>query len=1227
MVLDPLLDVGPSAGSLPRPDRPDILDEIDPSTLPAPDRGLLGELLHNVELPGYAVRNLLQGNFQGAGANFLDFPLVPTGALQQASGLANFLSFGALPELSEFTRPGTDTPSTSDLLDNIGLRPPEGLAEFGVNLVGDTLTNPLSYIGIGTAPAGVKVGGAIARQSANAVRAASVAKRAAAGDDLIRILGQAGTAAGQPAREAARKAVSAAIQSGLTQTGRKALRSGQLALDDLAEQVLTRIDDIDDLAAVGAEDFTRIADEVIDAADSAGTLFGRGGLRLEVPIPFTDIPLSGTLPGTRGVNMDPLSGFGRLLGFGSRRVFEAAEYGLDTVSGAFKDPSIKALADGTRSGIQFVRDRGRRVLEGLRDSAGSALLDPIERTQIDAIQNTSSNAVRAGMEEVAGIVSGLSDGQRKLVTQAIQGVTEAGGDAAGLRPIIDDEAITTFSTLAQDMERATARLQALGVEGDELAALSAAVERTLRLGRTQFKNAVDRGAFRNADIIIPKGGTPDQSIDAAFLVNQFKDELALRGEDVSDFDALIEEVDELRRMLDDPFSDDPASMGAAALGELTDRAVEMQRRLDGLDERAVKQVFNTDRFKKWLSRSGEFADRAGPAYERAKLGSFEGFAPALYAQRLVANAPLEDNIALLSGRPSSLLQRSMRTPLQLAEGLNESNRTLDWDIANSLLKRTEEQSQLLRMGQVGRLLMGDEFVAADATMRKSLNQILDMMVDESRRDGPFSAYLRNTAKNPGQRDMFTQVLANANRIFKGPAVYGFILPRVSGAVRNANGGFWQTLSTADRTLLQRPPREWIETLTGAMADGVRRVWKDAPVRSRMSKMLAVTDEMWSRFGGNLDNINPDAMRGIYREMAKNNKRLRGLKDDDINALALAFQNGIFSDYISADEIMNRLSLELTPGTLAKWTRSSIDVPQAVFQGVESRMRLGAFLHGMENGLDPLRAGQVVADTFLDYRRLGGNVERTLRDIIPFYAFASRNLVQQARLLSSDPALAVAVGQVFGQEDSDTVLPPYLARQVTIPLGIDGANGDPLVITGTGLPIEALDSLPNIFASDPGREIRRGLISQAQPLLRTGFGFISGEDPFFGSEFGSFSRTPTRIPETLLGEGFGQAANVVAGTGLIQPLRSNEALLGQLGRGVSGEPEQLLRAFTGISVDEVDQDRALVRRIDELLESDPDVFEGRFFGGGSPESQELLRLRGLAQEQIARERRAAQAMAQ
>lgn len=133
--------------------------------------GLFGSVLDWISTPGYAVRNILKGNFAGALKNAVD----NTGDILDAVLPGDWIPHLSGPE---------DRPQTSDVQEAWGATPLEpGFGKFAMNLVGDTLTDPWTYIP-GANIAGI--GGRLAKGVEAGVQAADkivpgVAKKAQTG--------------------------------------------------------------------------------------------------------------------------------------------------------------------------------------------------------------------------------------------------------------------------------------------------------------------------------------------------------------------------------------------------------------------------------------------------------------------------------------------------------------------------------------------------------------------------------------------------------------------------------------------------------------------------------------------------------------------------------------------------------------------------------------------------------------------------------------------------------------------------------------------------------------------------------------------------------------------------------------------------------------------------------------------------------------------------------------
>lgn len=122
------------------------------------DPGLLSSVLGWLAKPGYAVRNVLKGNFAGAARNVGDI---------LGDAVDSVLPGDWIPEFSS----EADKPHTSDLVGGMD----DGIAKTATNFIGDTLTDPLTYVpGLDLFTVGKRAAGALGA-GVNAAKAVSPA--------------------------------------------------------------------------------------------------------------------------------------------------------------------------------------------------------------------------------------------------------------------------------------------------------------------------------------------------------------------------------------------------------------------------------------------------------------------------------------------------------------------------------------------------------------------------------------------------------------------------------------------------------------------------------------------------------------------------------------------------------------------------------------------------------------------------------------------------------------------------------------------------------------------------------------------------------------------------------------------------------------------------------------------------------------------------------------------
>jgi hypothetical protein len=204
----------------------------------------------------------------------------------------------------------------------------------------------------------------------------------------------------------------------------------------------------------------------------------------------------------------------------------------------------------------------------------------------------------------------------------------------------------------------------------------------------------------------------------------------------------------------------------------------------------------------------------------------------------------------------------------------------------------------------------------------------------------------------------------------------------------------------------------------------------------------------------------------------------------------------------------------------------------------------------------------------------------------------------------------AGAQALYAQGQDEVLPPHLQDNPHIPLGRDEA-GNPKYLTSLGLPFEVLGTIPNP-SDDPldfARQVRQNVVGSMNPALKTAASAVFGIDPYFGSTFGSYDKAPQALQALGVPErsDWGRAYNLLAGTGLIQPLASPVQYISGALDPRRSAVEAAANALTGVRVQTVDEDRALQQSIEAKLKADPSIarYETLYAYSPDPEQQQLL----------------------
>ncbi len=941
-------------------------------------------------------------------------------------------------------------------------------------------------------------------------------------------------------------------------------------------------------------------------------------------------PVLGAIAGV-GVDvvLDPLTwtGLGPLI--------KGAKYG-----GRALEQVARQVPRGAEA-VDAIKDTATVAGEGVRSVFGARRITPEHEALINAGRAVGANTTAAQVNSLKEILPLLPPADRKLAFQVINNYTR---DAAGQAvPILKD----SIPMAASVGDIARTGLRGIEEAGQQVSPLLAqdALHMVKKVGKT--RGGIDpmdadvgiKGVATKPDSVtdalnqVHAGGTTSANVFADLLHPRWADNAAVKTLDIAypfkpTEARFASGVDLANKAVMGVAAPTPAVMrGSKALGPVA-KAPRPEAPpslsvdyLSGTPAKVAKEVVDTsgraafDTVEGHLSRFGQRLDAlkmAGPQRE-SMMGFFKQWLPHVQAQYRDAvekgafsrgpgidiqrempadyvmrkfTGMLDESGDAVSAGANAGKERVLRTGEKLIDFLTDPKNakvTLEEDIAKAGLLRGEQQGRMVQSAHIGKGLIertadaartkqvagqalstGEE--AAIASRYKAFNEdgvgasvksILDEMHASGFREDANA--LRDAVFGIAPRGAITDLLAKTNRVFKGAAVYGYVIPKFGSIVRNKVGGIWQALSNPESR--------------GAIAGQAKRLESD--LRG------AVVDSMGLKVGRDEFSHTLDAWETAL-------KTSNGVADTAIATMAKTHPDaaklmaaGAMDGFVTSEQLLREMAA-------TGWKKKFMNVadwPARMFRGVEDRMRLGMGLDLMKKGTSAEEAARIVKDTLYDYSvSSAGN--RTARDIIPFFQFSAKAIPQQAKLLAEKPGIAIGLGSLMNQQDGQTY--PYMDGKLNIPIG-DDEHGNPNFLTGTGLPFEVLSSIPNASGGfrELGRDLERGIVGSAHPLLKTAYSVVAGKDPYFESPVGSYSKLPGNIE----GGAAGRAYNTIAGTGMIQPLASIVQTLGKVADDRQSPGTKAIDMLTGINIASVDQDRALAQRLTQSLSRRPDI--GRF----------------------------------
>lgn len=509
---------------------------------------------------------------------------------------------------------------------------------------------------------------------------------------------------------------------------------------------------------------------------------------------------------------------------------------------------------------------------------------------------------------------------------------------------------------------------------------------------------------------------------------------------------------------------------------------------------------------------------------------------------------------------------------------NESGTSLEFNALKALGTRAQGEAKLARQGSIGAYLTKNPgFAYASEDFRKAAQAAIEKLPPEEA--GVMKTYLDGGLP---PRNGLTNALAKAMKPFKSFAVYGAVIPRIAADTSNALGGSWQTLANAEARGQTLPMLgKIIPTVLNSIDDGIEKVFG-----GRVGSLFGMKNEL-----------------SEYEQAAKaSDGTVQGMMGKITNpTLRLAAQHGVLgNNFITTEQMINETA-RAGSGKLKNWMHNVWDMPATIFKGVEQRLRYGLF-KGLLKTKSPDEAARIVLDTMFNYEHTSV-ANRTARDIIPFFQFAAKSTPQSTKFLADKPGVAVALAQFAGL-NNDKPLYPYMEGKLNLPIGEDEQGNDEY-ISGFRLPFESLTQIPNPSAdlNTFGRQFEQNVVGSMNPVIKAPLAAIFGEDPYFGTPYGSYDKIPGIGSAGELGRDY----NKLAGTGLIQAVDSPLRMLNTALDERHSPGARALDLLTGINVASVDTDRALQKQLQEILANNPQVAQHTSFydNSGDPETQALL----------------------
>lgn len=449
--------------------------------------------------------------------------------------------------------------------------------------------------------------------------------------------------------------------------------------------------------------------------------------------------------------------------------------------------------------------------------------------------------------------------------------------------------------------------------------------------------------------------------------------------------------------------------------------------------------------------------------------------------------------------------------------------------------------------------------------------------------------LRNHFNGIAKREGFDKALGWVNNVFKPYATAGAFVPKMPFNTRNAAASIAQVASNDQA---RQAIFDYMKTVPGSVGAGAK--------------------EWVYRLGASVNPSRFDKIRELATKAGGDEAALLGLLEKEDANLAKAFKTGVIDNgFISSEGRLDALN---RPRTITDW-KNVRDAPQAWSHTTEQSIRMGLFESLLKHNVPADEAAKIVKKTMYDYDYTS-IANRRIRDIIPFAQFTMKAVPQFANLAMENSLVGRAsvpfARELFTQSSDEHPLPQWLANAPAIPLGSEDGKSE--YLTSLGLPFEVASSIPN--PSDDirvfGRQAEQGIVSQVNPALKFGYSLLSGRDPYFGSDFASYDKTPAALTKLGLPENgdVGRYYNLAASSGLTQPISSPINTISNVVDDKKDLLDKILSLTGPVKVASVDDNQALQSTISNYLSTNPEAKQYRTFYSQSTDPDTLAAIEQL-----------------